>query len=181
MGNKNFHFLIKVANILEKDVDTCGLASQIESLLKEIAPAKTLSLYVFDSVTGTIRNCVTDWSVIEDDSEIYNTFEKIKGEDFIINSKAFKLPSVIGEITFGIQSLYIPILKSGSESGVIEIEFEEGSSIDTEFLFMMKIFGSQISLKLQNIVLNEQSKINVDFHDSMKNIAKIIETQYETR
>ena len=44
---------------------------------------------------------------------------------------------------------------------------------------MMKIFGSQISLKLQNIVLNEQSKINVDFHDSMKNIAKIIETQYE--
>ena len=43
----------------------------------------------------------------------------------------------------------------------------------------MKILGSQISLKLQNIVLSEQSKINVEFHDSMKNIAKIIETQYE--
>ena len=179
MNNKNFHFLIKVANLLEKDIDTCGLANQIENLLKEIAPVKALSLYVFDSVTGTIRNCVADWSVIEDESEIYNIFDKIKGEDFIINSKAFKLPSVIGEITFGIKSLYIPILKSGSESGVIEIEFEEESCIDTEFLFMMKIFGSQISLKLQNIVLNEQSKINVDFHDSMKNIAKIIETQYE--
>ena len=179
MNNKNFHFLIKVANLLEKDIDTCGLANQTENLLKESAPVKALSLYVFDSVTGTIRNCVADWSVIEDESEIYNIFDKIKGEDFIINSKAFKLPSVIGEITFGIKSLYIPILKSGSESGVIEIEFEEESCIDTEFLFMMKIFGSQISLKLQNIVLNEQSKINVDFHDSMKNIAKIIETQYE--
>jgi diguanylate cyclase (GGDEF)-like protein len=48
-----------------------------------------------------------------------------------------------------------------------------------EFLFLMKIFGAQISLKLQNIVLNEQSQINVEFHDSMKNIAKLIETQYE--
>ena len=44
---------------------------------------------------------------------------------------------------------------------------------------MIKIFASQVSLKIQNIVLNEQSKINVEFHDSMKNIAKIIETQYE--
>ena len=91
MGNKNFHFLIKVANLLEKNIDTCGLANQIENLLKEIAPVKALSLYVFDSVTGTIRNCVADWSVIEDESEIYNIFDKIKGEDFIINSKAFKL------------------------------------------------------------------------------------------
>ena len=56
---------------------------------------------------------------------------------------------------------------------------EENSSIDMSSLFVMKIFGAQISLKLQNIVLNEQSQINVEFHDSMKNIAKIIETQYE--
>ena len=89
MDNKNFHFLVKVANVLEKDIDTCGLANQIESLLKEITQVKTLSLYVFDSVTGTIRNCVTDWSVIEDESEIYNTFEKIKGEDFINGKRIF--------------------------------------------------------------------------------------------
>ena len=57
--------------------------------------------------------------------------------------------------------------------------FEENTSVNMEFLFLMKIVAAQISLKLQNIVLNEQSKINVEFHDSMKNIAKIIETQYE--
>ena len=61
----------------------------------------------------------------------------------------------------------------------MELEFEENTTINTEFLFLIKILSSQISLKLQNIVLNEQSKINVEFHDSMKNIAKIIETQYE--
>ena len=63
--------------------------------------------------------------------------------------------------------------------GVLELEFNPETSVDMEFLFLMKILGAQISLKLQNIVLNEQSQINVEFHDSMKNIAKIIETQYE--
>lgn len=179
MNNKNFHFLIKTANILEKDIDITGLIREIESLVKEYVLLKKLAIYVFDNTTNTIRNCGADWSVVKDESEIYSIFEKIKNEDFIINSKAFKLPSAIGEISFGIQSLHIPLKKSNNEFGIIEMEFETGTEIDTEFLFLIKIFGSQISLKLQNIVLNEQSKINVDFHDSMKNIAKIIETQYE--
>ena len=59
------------------------------------------------------------------------------------------------------------------------MEFEENTTIDVDFLVLVKILASQVSLKLQNIVLSEQSKINVEFHDSMKNIAKIIETQYE--
>lgn len=36
-----------------------------------------------------------------------------------------------------------------------------------------------ISLKVQNIILNEKMRKSVEFHDSMKNIAKIIESQYE--
>ena len=36
-----------------------------------------------------------------------------------------------------------------------------------------------ISLKIQNILLSEKMQKDIDFHDTMKNIAKIIETQYE--
>lgn len=36
-----------------------------------------------------------------------------------------------------------------------------------------------ISLKVQNIVLSEKMQKNINFHETMKNIAKIIETQYE--
>ena len=73
----------------------------------------------------------------------------------------------------------MPIVKNEMVFGVIELDFNENTSVDMSFLFLMKIFGAQISLKLQNIVLNEQSQVNVEFHDSMKNIAKLIETQYE--
>ena len=40
-------------------------------------------------------------------------------------------------------------------------------------------FALCISLKIQNIILSERMQKNINFHDAMKNIAKIIETQYE--
>ena len=43
----------------------------------------------------------------------------------------------------------------------------------------LEISISLIKLKLQNLTLNEKMRKSIEFHDAMKNIAKIIETQYE--
>lgn len=42
-----------------------------------------------------------------------------------------------------------------------------------------EIAAMMIKLKVQNLTLSEKMRKSVEFHDSMKNIAKIIETQYE--
>ena len=42
-----------------------------------------------------------------------------------------------------------------------------------------EIAENMIKLKIQNLKLAEQMRKSIEFHDSMKNIAKIIETQYE--
>ena len=169
------HFLSKISVLLTGEIDTCELQSVIKSTLQEHAALNKFAIYVFDSVTNTIRSCDSSWSVIPDDSEVYKAYKEIQGEDFIINSKAYKIPASANGISFKIRSLFLPI-----SNGIIEMEFEENTTIDVDFLVLVKILASQVSLKLQNIVLSEQSKINVEFHDSMKNIAKIIETQYET-
>ena len=179
MENKYLQILIKISELLEKQIDANELAEGVKQFLQEIVAVKNLYIYVFDNITNTIRNAAEGWSVIPDDSGVYKAFSDIKNEDFIINSRAYKMPAHIGDITFKLESLFIPTAKEGQDFGLIEIDFEDNTSVNTEFLFLMKILSAQISLKLQNIVLNEQSKINVDFHDSMKNIAKIIETQYE--
>lgn len=176
---ENLHFLSKISNLLISEIDTKELADGIKQLLQQIVPVKRLQIFVFDNVTNTMRDSSNNWSVIPDESEIYKIYENLKDEDFVINSKAYKLPALNGGISFKITSLAVPMHKDGSDFGVMELEFEENTTINTEFLFLIKILASQVSLKLQNIVLNEQSKINVEFHDSMKNIAKIIETQYE--
>lgn len=179
MENKELHFLAKVSDILTKDVDMSELASHLKMVLCEYVALRTIQIYVFDSTTNTLRDCINGWSVIEDAPDIYAAFEGIKEHDFVINSKAYKLPSAIGEITLKLQSIFMPIVKEEKVFGIIELNFDKDTPVDMKFLFLMKVFAAQVSLKLQNIVLNEQSKINVEFHDSMKNIAKIIETQYE--
>lgn len=185
MDDKILHFLASAADILIKDLDSSELVGELNGILASCANVNNLSIYVFDPNSSTLRNYANDWCIIDETLEanrkidIYHAYEEIHGNDFVINNKAFKLPQTLGEISFKLQSLYMPIVKNGMVFGIIEILFQEDTSIDMEFLFLMKIFGTQISLKLQNIVLNEQSQINVEFHDSMKNIAKIIETQYE--
>ena len=179
MENKELHFLTKISDILVKEVDTAELALELKTVLETYVKINNLKVFVFDNVTSTMRDCADSWKVIEDNSEIYSAFENIKEHDFVINSKAYKLPPSIGEVTLKVSSLVMPMLKEGNVFGLIELEFDDDTSIDMEFLFLMRIFAAQASLKLQNIILNEQSKINVEFHDSMKNIAEIIETQYE--
>jgi diguanylate cyclase (GGDEF)-like protein len=185
MDTKNLHFLVKTADILTKELDAYELVEELKQLLKTYIQLKDLNIYVFDPNTSTLRNYAQNWCIIDEvlkediRESIYYAYEEIHGNDFVINNKAFKLPQTIGEISFKIQSIFMPIVKNSMVFGVIELDFEENTSVDMEFLFLMKIFGAQISLKLQNIVLNEQSQINVEFHDSMKNIAKLIETQYE--
>ncbi len=53
-------------------------------------------------------------------------------------------------------------------------------SKETEELnHFLEITAPFISIKIQNILLSEKMQKNIDFHETMKNIAKIIETQYE--
>ena len=179
MENNELHFLTKISEVLVKEVDTAELALELKTVLETYVKINNLKVFVFDNVTSTMRDCADCLKVIEDDSEIYSAFENIKEHDFVINSKAYKLPPSIGDVTLKVSSLVMPMLKEGNVFGLIELKFDNDTSIDMEFLFLMRIFAAQASLKLQNIILNEQSKINVEFHDSMKNIAKIIETQYE--
>lgn len=179
MDNNKLNFLSKVSDILTKEIDIKELNEKLKILLEEFAGITGLKLYIYDSVTATIRDCCDNWNIIGEEEQIYKIFNEIETYDFVINSKAYKLPPVMSDMTIKIESLYMPILKNEKVFGLIEIDTEMNTSVNIEFLYLMKIFASQVSLKLQNIVLDEQSKINVEFHDSMKNIAKIIETQYE--
>ena len=58
------------------------------------------------------------------------------------------------------------------------LEFSNTNDDLTKFLDICSQF---ISLKIQNILLNDKMQKDVNYHDTMKNIAKIIETQYELK
>ncbi len=70
----------------------------------------------------------------------------------------------------------VPLYKHKKNLGSLEF-----SQKNEELEKFLQITSQFISLKIQNILLNEKMQRDVNFHDTMKNIAKIIETQYELK
>lgn len=126
-----------------------------------------LDVYIFDDTTKSLRDFAKNWLYIEEicdkhtTTSLYSHFEKLQQDVFTEENK----------------TLYYRLLKGEKCIGMLKMDV---SFIDTENLIsFLDISSYLISLKIQNVILSDKMQKNVDFHDSMKNIAKIIETQYE--
>lgn len=86
-----------------------------------------------------------------------------------INNKIYLESPVIEE-----NEIKYPIFKHKKSIGYLI--FKGGNN---EFKKFIKYAAPFISLKVQNLILNDKMQKNVNFHETMKNIAKIIESQYE--
>ena len=116
---------------------------------------KEVKVFVFDSRLNTFRDFAKHWTVSNVlDADINDLFD---GIPVIKNNH-----------------IYYPAMKKNILLGYLEIS---DNSKETCELLDIAIYN--IALKIQDIILNQKMQQSVEFHDSMKNIAKIIETQYE--
>ena len=81
---------------------------------------------------------------------------------------------IILKSDYSSDSPHYPLYKHNKIIGWVE--FEKTNKKLEDFLDIALYL---ISLKVQNIVLSDRMQKNIDFQNAMKNIAKIIETQYE--
>lgn len=139
-------------------------SSGIINVLEEFLPS--VKIFIYDATSETLRNFSKSWISIDEflekekSKKLYSIFEKLKNENFISEE----------------DNLYYPLFRGQRLIGMLEFT-EKLSQNAIEFL---SIASFLISLKIQNVILSDRMQKNIDFHDAMKNIAKIIETQYET-
>lgn len=95
------------------------------------------------------------------------------GEFFDENFGAKEFNVILKEDYAG-EKPHFPLYKHNKIIGYIEFS---NTSPELEKFLDTAIY--LISLKIQNIVLSEKMQKSIDFQNAMKNIAKIIETQYE--
>lgn len=152
---------------------------------------KNVNIYIYDESTSTLKDFSKSWVEVEhspnghadDKSALINT--PLKEFNFFINGKPYLLndSTNYGEITINtdLNKVLFPLKKKDRLFGILEFVFpgEISEFINNEFFMMLSIVSYQISLKIQNNILAEQMQKNIDFHRSMKDIAKTIETQYE--
>lgn len=155
--------LKEIENLSEKLNDTCNAIGITHVLEDTFTP---VNIYIYDPTSETLRNFAKSWISIEEfghkdkAKKLYKVFDKLKTNTYIEEDK----------------KLYYSLLQGQKLIGMLEFE----TLPDKDNIEFLKTASYLISLKIQNVILSDRMQKNIDFHDSMKNIAKIIETQYET-
>ncbi len=152
-----------IENLSAKLNDTCNAAG-ITRVLEETF--SSVDIYIYDSTSETLRDFSKSWISIDEFGHkekakiLYNIFEKLKDNREITEDN----------------TLFYALYQGQKLIGMLKFK----NKPDKDRLELLNVASYLISLKIQNIILSVRMQKNIDFHDAMKNIAKIIETQYET-
>ena len=139
-------------------------SSGIINALEEFLPS--VNVFIYDATSETLRDFSKSWISIDEffekdkSKKLYSIFNKLKSEKYLSCD----------------DELFYPLFRGQKLIGMLE--FNE--KLNEKAMEFLNVATFLISLKIQNAILSDKMQKNIDFHDAMKNIAKIIETQYET-
>ena len=106
-------------------------------------------------------------------------FEKLQRADYVLNDDINLPDDAFDETNIIAKTVSIALKYEGLTMGMLRLKFRNKIELKSEDLKFFEMFGYNLSLKVMNIVLSKQIEVNSAFYKSMKDIAKIIETQYD--
>lgn len=187
-------FLWEVSNVLTKNCPEEDFVDSLKNIFEKYLNASGFSICIWDERATRLRDFVKDWIFIEKNKQqeliekIYFSIQNAPEKSFILNNKISNfnsLKDLSDDFSKSLRDennlLYFPVINEKKILGLIEINFDEViDEVKTrDFLVVLGICASQISAAVINRILNRKMLININFHNVMKNIAKLIETQYD--
>ncbi len=194
MNSDTTQFLFENAKIYMEAQSSQEFVERFTNLFKLYYGIDRMDFLTLDYNTGIFRDFVKDWVYINDPEQqkkigdVFSEFQKTT-EIFVFNSKVYsydlsdeEISEIKAQKNPETNIAYFPIFSPERTFGVIEIEFKDlraGIETNKEFFDILKIIFMQISTAIYNNVVKEHMATGLNFYDAMKNIAKIIENQYE--
>ena len=158
-----FDLLENLSKSLSKAYNQKTIVSTIRDFFIKYFKTERLDIYIYDEKFNVIKDFADTWvnpdSNVEDIAYLNKTYEKITQKHYFVEK----------------DTLYYELPNTHKPIGFLKIKGAKHEDI----IDFLRIACHVVSLKIQNIVLVENMQKNIDFHELMRNIAKIIETQYE--
>lgn len=159
--------MLEKLEILSKSLDETYNTQNVMGALRDFFvknfQAAKFDIYIYDTNANSLKDFSKIWLNLDDfegsDKKLYEILDKLSESDFLQSGDEF----------------YYALFRQKRVIGLMKFS----GSASKELQDFLKIASYMISLKVQNIILAESMQQNIDFHELMKNIAKIIETQYE--
>lgn len=195
LNNKDIDFLMQVSYSLMEENEPVRIVESLSNVFKNYYPVKKISFMVWDETALKLRDFSKEWVSIDSDIHsklVTSYFERFKkegknkfffnGEFFDYDSKLKSIDSVCDLLSEEFNIMYFPLMTRNETIGIIEIQLGRiGKNLvcETNFLDLFYLAVVQISSVILNHILKDQMEIGMNFYEAMKDIAKIIESQYE--
>ncbi len=182
-------FLNNLSEILSKKISPFNTILAIKKLFKSYLKIEKSDFIIWDNDNFRL-NEIGDLKVSRNIKRnyqmnmLYANIAMSDGGSFYLNEEEF--PCIFNESDFyNIKNsiaeeniIVYPLISNGDLFGIIDLRIGD-QNIEEEFFRVINIASKLIAGAIINYILNEQMEISLNFYKAMKDIAKIIESQYE--
>lgn len=188
--NKNYiEFLNNLSSILAKKISPGTTMLAVRKLFQDRLNADKVTCVIWDNNNMTLKDFMQEWKSCDDNLSqiincIYADIVSKNGRIFFFNEQEFNCNIQkediykIAENTDEKNIILYPLISNGEILGLINIETAR-REFSAEYFNVLNIASKLMSGAIINYMLNEQMEISLNFYKAMKDIAKIIESQYE--
>ena len=168
MDNVLYNFLYSLINEYEQAQNREQLVNGFARALSLFFPMATLNIYLMDEFSFSLKDFTKPWENISRDIE--NSAIKKYFDNFLTKKSEYEI--------FG-NYFYFPVIQKNKTLGIVEIKSSKLIDKKNDFITILPLVAAQISMIISTIDNKEHINQVSRFHQTLKNIAQITQTQYE--
>ena len=182
--NDNFT-LFKLFSTICNNTNLENIDEDIKLIFSDFYEISEINLLYYDFDIKKLKNVVRGYEPVRDFySEekitiLQDSFSALQDSDFVLNDDITIPNNVFDDGEVISKAITLPLRYEKDIVGMIRFRFKNKVTLTSDDLKVFEIFSYCLSLKVMNNVLSNRIEVNSAFYNSMKNIAKIIETQYD--
>lgn len=185
MNIKDNFLIYKIFNTICTNNNIENLDEDLKIVFSDYYDISEINILYFDKQLNKLKIVIKDFELAEDYYSkekltiLNNIYEKLLADNYVLNDDISLPEDIFDTENIIVKTLAIPLKYESETIGILRFKFKNKIELKEDDLKFFEIFSYNLSLKVQNIVLAKQLEINSSFYKSMKDIAKIIETQYD--
>lgn len=163
-----YDFSYSLATSFDKSSNRSALIESFSHSLSLFFPVEELKIFLMDEYSFLLKDFEKPWENLVQNNE--NLEIKKYFDNFLVQKSVFEISGNI---------LYFPIAQKNKTLGIVKLKSHQKINPKNDFFKILPLAKAQISMLTATLKNSETIKISSKFHQTVRNIAKITETQYE--
>lgn len=163
-----YDFTYSLTKLYDEANDRNALVEGFKDALSLFFSIEDIKIYLMDEYSYLLKDFIKPWENLSSNSE--NEEIKKHFDNFLVQKSQFEKEKNI---------LYFPIIQKNKTLGLVKLKSREEIKEKNEFFKIFPLVSAQISMFITTLKNSEQIKTSTNFHQTLRNIAQITQTQYE--